>query len=52
MSTKNVWLFVHAMSMAGSSSFGKTLFTRRLHNILNERHDLTRFSRFLSAFWD
>jgi hypothetical protein len=48
---KNVWLFVHTMSMAGSPSFGKTLFTRTLHNISNERHDLTLFSRFLSAFW-
>jgi hypothetical protein len=34
---KNVWLFVNAMSMAGSPSFGKTLFTHTLHNILNER---------------
>jgi hypothetical protein len=33
---KNVWLFVHAISMAGSPSFGETLFTHTLDNILNE----------------
>jgi len=37
MSIENVWLFVYSIRMAGSPSFGKILFTRTLHNILNER---------------
>lgn len=33
---KNVWLFVHAISVAGSPSFGKTLLTRILHIVLHK----------------
>ena len=33
---KSVWLFVHVLNMDGSPSFGRTLFTRALHHILNE----------------
>jgi len=34
MSTENVWLFVNAMNMAGSPSFG--VLTRILHIILHK----------------
>ena len=49
---KNVWLFVYAMSVAGSPSFGKTLLTRILHIILNKNSvEESLILLRLSCFW-
>ena len=51
---KSKWLFVHAIITAGAPSFGKALFTRTLHNILNEinveNFDIGTIVLFLAPF--
>ena len=49
---KSVWLFVHAIIMARSPSFGKTLLTRILHIILYKNSIAESLILLnLSCFW-
>jgi len=52
---KNVWLFVHSMSVARPPSFGNTLLTRLLHIILHKKQrgrifDIAEIVLFLITF--